>query len=134
LNGGDQVTDGNGGVTYVCNGTDGAPGVTTAGPGGLNVTVVENTSAAVADHAYGEAIAYCPAAAPYVLGGGGQWSPVHVGGGGPYVEGSIAIVGGFPVAGAEPSSGGNGWSVQGFNSAVNTPSTETLTAWAVCAA
>jgi hypothetical protein len=91
-NGGIQVTDGNADVGNVCNGAtgpagptgptgptgatgpagpagptgatgpQGPAGVTTAGPGGLNEEVVQNTA--------GEYFARCPAAEPYILSGG----------------------------------------------------------------
>ncbi len=49
-------------------GPTGPAGPTTAGPGGLNVTVVTDGDSAIGDD-YDFAGAECPASAPYVLGG-----------------------------------------------------------------
>jgi hypothetical protein len=116
-------------------GVQGPPGVGTAGAKGLGATVVEAISPAVAIGAFGSATANCPAAEPYVLGGGGEWQTVERGGGGPYVEGSIpSLDGGFVFTGSESAAGGaNGWNATGFNNGATGASDE-ISAWAVCAA
>ena len=49
-------------------GTTGPAGLSTAGPGGLDVTVVTDGDSSIGDD-YDFATAECPASAPYVLGG-----------------------------------------------------------------
>jgi hypothetical protein len=130
-NGGDAITDANNNVTYVCdgtngtNGTPGMPGLTgpsTAGPGGLNTTIVTVRGV-------GQAFAECPAAEPYLLGGGASddtfsgdtegalgWSGPNEG----------ANLGDGAEGGAEASGTGYGWSASAVNQ------TDTVAAYAIC--
>ncbi len=77
--GGVSITDVLFDVGYVCSGAPGPAGPqgaqgpigpSTAGPGGLNVTIA--TGSGTASNGAGSAVANCPAAEPYILGGGGQ--------------------------------------------------------------
>jgi hypothetical protein len=153
-NGGAQVTDGSGDTAYACNGAtgptgapgmageqgppgtqgqqgiQGPPGVGTAGSDGLNITIVSG-SQSVPVGSYGSPIAWCPAAEPYVLSGGGGWGSLATNGQGPNLQGSMPIVSGGPVTGPESSSNANGWSADAFNDGA-TQATDTLYAWAVC--
>ena len=80
-------------------GPPGPAGVTTAGPGGLDVTTAAEDGSPTAE-------AVCPASEPYVLGGGGYAS-----------NGAPPLVYDYPIpngAGAEDS-GAHGWLVQAQN-------------------
>ena len=73
--------------------------MTTAGPGGLDVTIAAKDGSPTAE-------AVCPASEPYVLGGGGYAS-----------NGAPPLVFDYPIpngAGAEDS-GAHGWLVQAQN-------------------
>jgi len=110
-------------------GVQGPPGVGTAGPDGLDIVII-TSSQSVGFEGYADPVAYCPAAEPYVLSGGGEWSS-QLTSGGPYLEASIPIINGIPVTGPESSSNSNGWSAVGYNS---TGGTDTLSVWVVCSA
>jgi Collagen triple helix repeat (20 copies) len=127
-NGGASVTDGSTNTAYVCNGTDGtqgpqgSPGVSTAGPQGLDtMTVTKNISFTSIDGGF--LIVNCPTDHPFVLGGGGEvnsYYPSY----GPYLGES------FPY-------GGNEWivSTPGQVAVPGGPAsfTDTLSAYAICA-
>ena len=91
------------GTTYACNGapgTAGAGGASTAGPGGLNVTIVQAVGGS------GAAVAYCPSAEPYVISGGAEMA---VPGQSDLVK-SLPIDDGMAGDGQETASGGPyGW-------------------------
>jgi hypothetical protein len=89
-------------------GPRGAPGVTTAGPGGLDVIEVSNTTGPGTS----VAVVGCPSDHPYVLGGGG------VAGG---VGNSII------VSAPDADSPATSWEIQG------TSTTGTYTVYAICA-
>ena len=100
-------------------GAPGAPGPSTAGPAGLDLTVVSSSSQS-------DATAVCPSSHPYVVSGGGQdnngqalWltdPQVVPAGGGP-----------GPLTGEEQPGNVYGWAVVPVNA------TDTVTAYAVCA-
>jgi hypothetical protein len=119
-----SVKDSNGVVGYVCNGPPGAvgpagiqgpAGPSTAGPSGLNVTITYAYGSG--SNGEGLATANCPAAEPYILGGGGQ-----------------AGAGEVPLSVSQPlnvpeSSTPNGWYVYAESS---TLSSFGLYAFAIC--
>src|ERR1017187_6820042 len=82
-------------------------GPSTAGPGGLDVVIVDGPGG-------DRSVAYCPADHPYVLGGG-------------YQTYNYEVIASFPV-GSEGSSG-NGWEVQ----TVDFPNGSPASAYAICA-
>jgi hypothetical protein len=94
-------------------GPQGPAGPSTAGPGGLDVTIIEGPTGDS-----GKATAMCPADHPYVLGGGSS-------------QGSGSIAASLPVFGAagEESNSGNGWSV----TTSTFPSGPPTGAYAICA-
>jgi hypothetical protein len=140
-NGGITVTDGNNDTGYVCNGANGSPGPSgssgpvTAGQGGLNVTVVTNSESVPLENFVNLSVE-CPAAEPYVLGGGGSWDTVYGDGGaggpagGPYIAGESPIVN-DALGGAGPENGSEeGWHVFAYND----EEADTLDVWAICSA
>jgi len=124
--GGDAITDANGNVTYVCDGTNGTngPGSTgpsTAGPGGLNTTIV--TVGGV-----GSATANCPQAEPYLLGGGGSDNTITNNSAGSLSYSGPAH-GGQQGNAAEASGTVYGWTVY---ATAGPAGSDSVTAYAIC--
>jgi hypothetical protein len=90
-------------------GPTGAAGPTTAGPGGLDVTVVTDGDSYIGDD-YDFATAECPASAPYVVGG--EASSVG-GAGGLTASVPYDFTTGLPVNGTNPITGFTGAEVSG---------------------
>jgi hypothetical protein len=119
-----SVTSANG-----ANGANGATGATgpqgpagppTAGPSGLNLTVVESTQSVSAGN-IGALTLTCPAAEPYVTGGGSDWD-VHNPPGGPYISGSFPETFVFPQV----------WRVVADNPTGSGIDPDTLFGYAIC--
>jgi hypothetical protein len=126
-NGGDAITDADQNTTYVCDGTNGsdgspgAPGLTgpsTAGPDGLNTTTVTVNGV-------GDATAQCPAAEPYILGGGANDDTITNGTFGALNYDGLAHAGQLGTA-AEAPGVAYGWT------GVAVTNTDTVTAFAIC--
>jgi hypothetical protein len=95
-------------------GPAGATGPSTAGPSGLDTTVVTNSA-----YESGSATVYCPADHPYVLGGGGQGAGAY----GAYE--SFPVEAGTTASGEETTANQWGWEYVA-------PATND-TVWAICA-
>ena len=111
-------------------GSQGPAGVGTAGPSGLDTTVVFNS----ATLKYGESdsvTVQCPAGHPYVLGGGGSFEDV-TDGAGPSITGSIPLINNAIPAGTAEERGAGGWLVFATDNEDN-GQTDPLQVWAICA-
>ena len=111
-------------------GPQGPAGVGTAGPSGLDTTVVFSS----ATLRYGESdsvTVQCPAGHPYVLGGGGSFEDV-TDGAGPSITGSIPLINGAIPAGTAEERGAGGWLVFATDNEDN-GQTDPLQVWAICA-
>ena len=112
-------------------GPAGTSGVTTAGPGGLNTTIVELSSCATmvnGSYAPGcgsQVVATCPTAEPYVLSGGEQGEAVSQSAWNVTTNG-IA----FSGAGGTPEQSGD---VYGWEAEVPAQAIGTTSVWAFCA-
>jgi Collagen triple helix repeat (20 copies) len=103
-------------------GPQGPAGASTAGPAGLDTTVVTN-SVSVAFGGASPVTVTCPASHPYILGGGAGWD-FYFTNGGPYIF----------YNGPELGPGAVGWTAAGANPSNDavTPFTDTLHVWAIC--
>jgi hypothetical protein len=120
-------------------GPAGAAGPTTAGPGGLNVTVVTDGDSNVGDD-YDFATAECPASAPYVLGGDASSIPPAgaLTASEPYDFTTGATVNGTntltPFTGAEVSGDRYGWVATIPQGSQSTAANGGLDVYAICSA
>ncbi len=115
----------------------GPSGSTTAGPGGLNVTVVDGDSYIGTDYNFG--VAECPASEPYLLGGGASSIPTAgaLTASEPYdfttgaaVNGTNALTTQF--SGAEVSGDVYGWAATSPQGSQSTGTDGGLLVYAVC--
>ena len=111
-------------------GPSGPAGPTTAGPGGLNVTVVKNTQGGIGTE-YDSATAVCPASAPYVLSGEAVSIPPA---GALTVSEPYDFTTGTPVTGAEVSGDTYGWQMEIPQGSQSTAANGGMTVYAVCSA
>jgi hypothetical protein len=111
-------------------GPSGPAGPTTAGPGGLNVTVVKNTQGGIGTE-YDSATAVCPASAPYVLSGEAVSIPPA---GALTVSEPYDFTTGTPVTGAEVSGDIYGWQMEIPQGSQSTAANGGMTVYAVCSA
>jgi hypothetical protein len=111
-------------------GPSGPAGPTTAGPGGLNVTVATNTQGNIGTE-YDWADARCPASAPYVLSGEAFSIPPA----GPLtVSEPYDFTTGTPVTGAEVSGDMYGWRMEIPQGTQSTAANGGMTVYAICSA
>jgi hypothetical protein len=111
-------------------GATGPAGPTTAGPGGLNVTVVQSGDTGIGTQ-YDAADARCPASAPYVLGGD-AWSVAPAG---PVIEtGPYDFTTDTQVTGAEVPGDQYGWRAEIPQGSQSTASNGGLYMYAICSA
>ena len=111
-------------------GPPGPAGPTTAGPGGLNVTVVQSGDTGIGTQ-YDAADARCPASAPYVLGGD-AWSVAPAG---PVIEtGPYDFTTDTQVTGAEVPGDQYGWRAEIPQGSQSTASNGGLYMYAICSA
>jgi hypothetical protein len=111
-------------------GPSGPAGPTTAGPGGLNVTVVKNTQGGIGTE-YDSATAVCPASAPYVLSGEAVSIPPA---GALTVSEPYDFTTGTPVTGAEVSGDTYGWQMEIPQGSQSTAAKGGLDVYAICSA
>lgn len=111
-------------------GPSGPAGPTTAGPGGLDVTVVKNTQGGIGTE-YDSATAVCPASAPYVLSGEAVSIPPA---GALTVSEPYDFTTGTPVTGAEVSGDIYGWQMEIPQGSQSTAANGGMTVYAVCSA
>ena len=109
-------------------GPSGPAGPTTAGPGGLNVTVATNTQGNIGTE-YDWADARCPASAPYVLSGEAVSTAGPLTASEPY-----DFTAGTPVTGAEVSGDVYGWRMVIPQGSQSTAANGGMTVYAVCSA
>ena len=109
-------------------GPSGSAGPTTAGPGGLNVTVATNTQTNIGTED-DWADARCPASAPYVLSGEAVSTAGPLTASEPY-----DLTAGTPVTGAEVSGDMYGWRAVIPQGSQSTAANGGLTVYAVCSA
>ncbi len=120
-------------------GPAGAAGPTTAGPGGLNATVVTNTQGNIGVD-YDFATAECPASAPYVLGGDASSIPPAgaLTASEPYDFTTGATVNGTntltPFTGTEISGDRYGWVATSPQGSGSTAANGGLDVYAICSA
>ena len=111
-------------------GPAGPAGPATAGPGGLNVTVVQSGDTGIGTQ-YDAADARCPASAPYVLGGD-AWSVAPAG---PVIEtGPYDFTTDTQVTGAEVPGDQYGWRAEIPQGSQSTASNGGLYMYAICSA
>jgi Collagen triple helix repeat (20 copies) len=111
-------------------GPAGPVGPTTAGPGGLNVTVVQSGDTGIGTQ-YDAADAQCPASAPYVLGGD-AWSVAPAG---PVIEtGPYDFTTDTQVTGAEVPGDMYGWRAEIPQGSQSTAANGGLYMYAICSA